>query len=121
MTDGRTTDAMADGGTLSERVESLAAAAAADGTGLAAARDGGVTTWSIGGRPFAALSGDAIELRLDPAIARAATRTPDTSPSTRGPEWVRFAPQALDDHAVDRLEAWFAFARRRAGESTGHS
>ncbi|MBI3751644.1 MAG: hypothetical protein HY263_08335 [Chloroflexi bacterium] len=62
-----------------------------------------------------------MELRLDPAIARAATRTPDTAPSDRGPEWVRFAPRELDDHAVDRLEAWFAFARRRASESARSS
>jgi hypothetical protein len=104
---------------LRERVEQLAAAT--DGAGLSTSHEGGATTWSIGGRPFAALAGDAVELRLDPAIARAATRTPDTSPSARGPEWVRFNPRELDDHAIDRLDAWFAFARRRAGESAGRT
>ena len=84
---------------------------------VSASIDGGSTTWSVGGRPFAVLTDDALELRLDAAIARAATRTPDTSPSDRGPEWVRFAPAVLDDHALDRLEAWFAFARRRASEA----
>jgi hypothetical protein len=72
--------------------------------------------WSTGGHRFGILEGDAIDLRLDAAVARAATRTPDTSPSDRGPEWVRFAPRELDGHAIDRLEAWFRFAYRKAGE-----
>lgn len=74
------------------------------------------TDFSVGSTLFAVLdeAGDAVELRLDAAVARAATRTPDTTPSNRGPEWVRFAPAELDDHAVDRLEAWFAFAARHA-------
>lgn len=104
---------------LRQRVEDLATEAA--GAAVTSAPDGEVTTWSVAGRPFASLTDDAVELRLDPAIARAATRTPDTSPSDRGPEWVRFAPRELDDHAVDRLEAWFAFARRRASESARSS
>jgi hypothetical protein len=70
--------------------------------------------WSIGGNRFAILEGDAMELHLDEPVARAATRTPDTAPSHRGLDWVRFAPAALDDHAVDRLDAWFRFAYRRA-------
>ncbi len=78
----------------------------------------GAITWSIGSVAFAVLSGDAVELRLDGPVAHAATRTPDTMPSARGPEWVRFAPGTLDGHAVDRLDAWFAFARRRAAEGS---
>jgi hypothetical protein len=70
--------------------------------------------WSAAGNRFAILEGDAIELHLDEPVARAATRTPDTSPSHRGLDWVRFAPGELDDHAVDRLDAWFRFAYRRA-------
>lgn len=61
------------------------------------------------------LGPDGAELRLDPAIAAAATRTPDTGPSPRGAEWVRFNPRELDGHAVDRLTAWFDLAYRRAG------
>ncbi len=76
----------------------------------------GVVTWSRGGAPFAALGPDGIEIRLDPPIAAAAARTPDTAPSPRGPEWIRFSPRELDDHAVDRLEAWLELAYRRAGE-----
>lgn len=79
-----------------------------------AVRAGGATTWSHREKPFAVLGPTGIELRLDPAIAAAATRTPDTAPSPRGPEWVRFSPRELDGHAVDRLEAWFELAYRRA-------
>jgi len=58
------------------------------------------------------------ELVIVPQVARAATRTPDTSSSPRGDAWVRFAPATLDGHAVDRLEAWFALAYRRATEAS---
>ena len=60
------------------------------------------------------LGPDGIELRLEPAIAAAAARTPDAAPSPRGPEWVRFNPRELDGHATDRLTAWFDLAYRRA-------
>ncbi len=76
----------------------------------------GVVTWTRDGRPFAALGRDGIEIRLDRQIAAAATRTPDTAPSGRGPEWIRFNPRELDGHAVDRLRAWLELAYRRAGE-----
>jgi hypothetical protein len=57
---------------------------------------------------------DLIELRLGEEIADAAIRTPDTTASERGPGWVRFAPREWDDHALDRLEAWFLVAWRLA-------
>lgn len=76
--------------------------------------EGASTTWTHGAIPFAVLGEDGIELRLDPPIAAAATRTPDTAPSPRGAEWVRFNPRELDGHAVDRLTAWFDLAYRRA-------
>jgi hypothetical protein len=75
----------------------------------------GVITWSVGDQPFAALGAAGIEIRLDPPIAAAATRTPDTGPSPRGPEWVRFNPHEMDGHAVDRVRAWLELAYRRAG------
>jgi hypothetical protein len=99
--------------TLRDRVEALAAEAPLARRSEAA----GVVTWSVGTTAFAVLSGEAVELRLDRPVAHAATRTPDTAPSHRGEEWVRFAPMELDGHAIDRLEAWFALARRRAAES----
>lgn len=56
-----------------------------------------------------------IELRLGQEIGEAALRTPDTTPSDRGLAWVRFSPAAWDEHAFDRLEAWFKVAWRMAG------
>ena len=78
-------------------------------------RDGSIT-WSRAGRAFAIVSADGStgEFALDPAVADAATRTPDVSLSTRGPGWVTFTPKDLDDHAADRATAWLASAHRRA-------
>ncbi len=67
------------------------------------------------GTAFAALSDDAaLDLRLGQEIAEAARRTPATSGSSRGDSWVRFAPAGWDEHAADRLEAWFRVAWRFA-------
>ena len=72
--------------------------AAAEGlAGVTASGDEAMTTWSAGGHAFASLAGDWAEFRLEPAIARAALRTPDASDSPRGPGWVSFAPAVLDD------------------------
>lgn len=62
---------------------------------------------------------DAFELKLGADIAEAARRTPDTHASSRGDDWVRFAPSAWDDHAQDRLAAWFRVAWRFAGDRPG--
>jgi hypothetical protein len=71
------------------------------------------TVWSTADRPFAVLTADgAAEFGLDPAVAAAAGRTPDVTPSGRGPGWVRFVPAKLDDHAQDRARAWFESAHR---------
>jgi hypothetical protein len=79
-----------------------------------AMEDGDHWTWSRDGKPFAALTGSTVELRIGTAIAVAAVRTPDTAPSEKGYEWIAFTPGTLDGHARDRLEAWFAAAYRRA-------
>ena len=76
----------------------------------------GVITWSRGGKAFAALGPNGIEVRLDRPIAAAATRTADSAPSPRGAEWIRFNPGELDGHALDRLRAWLELGYRRAGE-----
>lgn len=73
------------------------------------------STFSRGAVAFAVLSAGGIEIRLEPAIAAAASRTPDTAPSPRGMEWVRFSPRELDAHAIDRLRAWLELAHRLAG------
>lgn len=99
---------------LTESGEALAGEALA---GASATTDpsGGVT-WDRVGRPFATSSVDGLsaEFRLDPAVAAAALGTPDTELSRRGPDWVRFRPEGLDGHALDRAEAWFGSAWRRA-------
>jgi hypothetical protein len=76
----------------------------------------GSLTWVRTGRSFAAVTADgsAAEFALDPAVADAAARTPDVSPSERGPGWVVFAPTIIDEHAADRATAWLASAHRRA-------
>lgn len=70
--------------------------------------------WRRDGRLFAVASGERAEFLLDAAVARAATRTPDTAPSGRGPGWIEFRPAELDEHALDRAVAWLASAWRRA-------
>jgi hypothetical protein len=76
--------------------------------------DGAV--WQRAGRPFASLAAGALEVRLQPPVARAALRTPDTSASPRGEGWVRFAPSVLDRFAADRAAAWLESAWRHAAD-----
>ena len=104
---------MTDRETIGSRLE--AAASLMDGVTTSA--EGDDVSWIVDGIPFAVLTRAGVELRLDPPIADAATRTPDTDSSPRGAEWVRFHPRILDGPAVDRLDAWFALARRRAAQS----
>ncbi len=82
--------------------------------GIRSIDEGTAVSWSACDQTFAALDDRGAEFRLDPMVARAALRTPDTAPSGRGPDWVAFAPAVLDDGAVDRAEAWFLSAHRRA-------
>ena len=89
-------------------------AAAAELDDVAVEMDGERRTWSRDGMAFAVLDGASAEVRIGATIAAAATRTPDTAPSRRGADWVVFTPPVFDDHARDRLEAWFVAAHRRA-------
>jgi hypothetical protein len=93
------------------------AEAAVGQAGVVTDASGPVTTWAAGPSVFATLEGDRAEFRLDPQVAAAALRTPDTSASGRGSDWIAFVPPVLDDHAVDRAEAWFLSAHRRAAAS----
>ena len=97
--------------TLGDLLRGAAADAGTDVTGLP---DGG-TAFAVGATTVAAVSADgsSAEFRLDPAVAAAAQRTPDTSASERGPDWVRFSPATLDAHAADRAVAWLGSAARR--------
>jgi hypothetical protein len=78
----------------------------------------GSVTWLRSGTEFATKDRSAIEFRLEGAIAAAARHTPEATTSTRGDDWVRFAPSELDQFAVDRAIAWFEAAWRRATAST---
>jgi hypothetical protein len=82
---------------------------------ITSAPGGAGRAWSRGTVEFAVAGPFGIEIRLDRQVAAAASRTPDTAPSPRGPDWVRFNPRELDAHALDRLEAWLELAHRRAG------
>jgi len=100
--------------TVAVRLVEILAEAAAELAGAEVAQGPVATIWSVGGQPFAALSVGTAEFRLDAVLAPAARRTPDTTGSPRGKEWVAFSPAILDRYAEDRLRAWFAAAYRRA-------
>jgi hypothetical protein len=100
--------------TVAVRLVEILAEAAAELAGAEVAQGPVATIWSVGGQPFAALSVGTAEFRLDAGLAPAARRTPDTTGSPRGKEWVAFSPAILDRYAEDRLRAWFAAAFRRA-------
>jgi hypothetical protein len=95
--------------------EVLSEAASSAGLDVADLPDGG-TAFLVGDTRVAVVwaDGSTAEFRLDPAVAAAAQRTPDTSASERGPDWVRFSPTDVDDHAIDRAAAWLGSAARRA-------
>ncbi len=97
-------------------LERQVAALAARLPGVTTAPGGAGRAWSRGSVEFAVVGPFGVEIRLDPQVASAAVRTPDTASSPRGPEWVRFNPHELDAHALDRLHAWLELAHRRAGE-----
>ena len=125
MTDGRGATDDGDlvvggstGGDVSDLTLADLLAEAAQGlAGVTTDASATVVTWAAGPSVFATLDGNRAEFRLDPQVAAAALRTPDTSPSPRGADWIGFAPPVLDDHAVDRAEAWFLSAQRRAAAS----
>jgi hypothetical protein len=94
-------------------LEELEASAAECGDATRTSEAGAVS-WSRAGQRFAVLRGGEVDLRVGAGIGAAAIRTPDTSASAAGPDWVAFAPRELDEHARDRLTAWFAAAHRRA-------
>jgi hypothetical protein len=95
------------------RLAELAEEAAAETAGALAETDGATTIWSLAGKPFAVLAGDTMEFRLDVMVGEAARRTPGTTMSARGADWVAFRPGELDQYAEDRARAWFMAAARR--------
>jgi hypothetical protein len=101
---------------MTDPTELLAAlrGAAAAGEDPHETASNGETSWARAGTRFAVLRGATVELRVGSVIVSAALRTPDTTRSERGPDWIAFAPSDLDGPARDRLVAWFAAAGRRA-------
>ena len=95
-------------------LEVLEAAAAELPDATAATDTDGSTAWTRAGVRFAILRDAGVDLRVGVLIGAAAMRTPDTVTSAEGSDWVAFAPPELDQHALDRLTAWFAAAHRRA-------
>jgi hypothetical protein len=91
----------------------IAAEAATETPGAVAETDRETTIWSLAGKPFAVLAGDTMEFRLDALVGEAARRTPGTTISARGDDWVAFRPGELDQYAEDRARAWFLAAARR--------
>ena len=81
---------------------------------VTSAPDRDARLFSRAGHPFAAVTERDIEVRLEPLVATAALRTPDTTESPRGRDWVRFSPPALDRFAADRVIAWIEHAWRHA-------
>lgn len=83
--------------------------------GVTRRREGDAALFAQDGRVFAVVGADMLEVALDPVIARAALKTPDTRPSSRGTGWIAFTPGTTDRFALDRAEAWVRLAHRRAG------
>jgi hypothetical protein len=96
--------------TLDERAELVLE----DLDGVTRRRDGQVVLLAVRERVFAVLGPEMLEVALDPPIASAALRTPDTRPSPRGAGWIAFTPKAADRFALDRAEAWIRLGYRRA-------
>jgi hypothetical protein len=96
--------------TLDERVEAVIEGL----EGVERLREDESVHYRVGGRDFAVLMQDVLEVALDPAVTRAAIRTPATMASSRGGGWLAFAPDEIDRFALDRAEAWLRSAYRRA-------
>ena len=83
--------------------------------GTVSAREiGGTTEYLRGGSVFAVVRGRQIELKLRPDIAEAALRTPSTTASARGADWIVFEPRPNEAQDVDRLRAWLMIGWRTA-------
>jgi FAD/FMN-containing dehydrogenase len=95
---------------LDERIEAVVE----DLDGVERRREGEMVTYLAGGRPFAVLLPDVLEVALEGTVGKAALKTGDTQASSRGAGWIAFTPEAIDRFALDRAEAWLRSAHRRA-------
>ena len=103
-----TADAPADE-SLDERIERVVE----DLGGVERRRASDGIAYAVGGRVFAILGDERVEVALDPAVSKAALRTPDTAASPRGAGWIGFTPSTIDRFALDRAEAWLRSAHSR--------
>lgn len=99
---------------LDESLDERAELVLEDLPGVTRRRDGEVVLLAVRERVFAVLGADMLEVALDPPVAAAALRTPDTRPSPRGTGWIAFTPVSPDRFALDRAEAWLRLGHRRA-------
>jgi hypothetical protein len=88
--------------------------AAADLPGMTMRTSDARREFMVGSHLVAILEGRVAEYRLDPAVASAALRTPDTRRSASAPDRIAFQPPVLDRYAVDRAVAWLRSAVRHA-------
>jgi hypothetical protein len=102
------------GEALDERLDERAELVLENLVSVTRRRDGEVVLLAVKERVFAALGPDFLEVALDPPVASAALRTPDTRRSPRGTGWIAFAPARADRFALDRAEAWLRLGYRRA-------
>jgi len=112
MTDERQSDG-------SGRVEEPAAAVdrlAVELEGIKRRTSGPLVEFVRGGIVFAIREGARLSFRLRPEIVQAARRTPDTSQSARGAEWIVLESTSADAFTLDRATAWFETAWRLAAE-----
>jgi hypothetical protein len=75
---------------------------------------GGVVSFLSEGEAFAEQVEGAVRFRLQAPIARAALRTPGTSPIAGRIDWVSLDVSPWDRMTADRVAAWFESARRDA-------
>ena len=102
---------------MSETVEAIAEEIddRAEGLeGVERSAEGASTSYLRSGQLFATADAGGFEFLVGDVIAGAALRTADVTSGPRGAGWVRFAPSALDQPALDRALAWFEAAWRRA-------
>jgi hypothetical protein len=102
------------GGDTDESLDERVGTVLEDLDGVTRSRDGELELLAVGGRVFAVVGAEMLEVALDGRVATAALATPDTRPSPRGAGWVAFTPATIDRFALDRAEAWVRYAHRRA-------
>ncbi len=106
---------MNDGGDQPKRLVRELDASAGELEGVERGMQGGSVVYLRNGREFVSIEGTSASFLLQPEVAAAALRTPGTSPSPRGRDWVTLDLTASDRFTTDRACAWLVSAWRTAG------